>query len=294
VNRMTGRGLLFVSAVTLITGLLPTAVAEASTIVHATAGHATIATAQLVSLRPDLVLKQKLPNSTLATAQPISPTHISTDVIGSITKPHPAIFFAFALKAGKQIHLSLEPGVPATQSTELLLYDNFGNLVAIAAGNAHDGSGSVIDFTITGTGTWTAEVTGYSGAPASARIFKYDLRITPVHYATDVSGNFGANNKPGFYAISVRANNQLQLSVSAAHPATQFPELLLYDNNGNLVAIAAGNGSDGSTSVIDFTAATPGTWTVEVTGSSSAPPGNHFNYDLTVRGATGKGPVVPT
>jgi hypothetical protein len=36
-------------------------------------------------------------------------------------------------------------------------------------------------------------------------------------------------------------------------PAVQFPELLWFDNNGNLVAIAAGNAADGSSSVIDFT-----------------------------------------
>ena len=32
-----------------------------------------------------------------------------------------------------------------------------------------------------------------------------------------------------------------------------YPELLLYDPNGNLVAVAAGNASDGRNSVIDFT-----------------------------------------
>ena len=73
--------------------------------------------------------------------------------------------------------------------------------------------------------------------------------------------------------------------------------MLLYDNNGNLVAIANGNAADGSSSVIDFTipAGEGGNWTAEVTGSPSVPPGttNFFNYDLLITGDTGVGPVDP-
>ena len=50
-----------------------------------------------------------------------------------------------------------------------------------------------------------------------------------------------------------------------------LPELLLYDPNGNLVAIANGNGANGSDSVIDFTIpdGDGGAWTAQVTGSGS-------------------------
>ena len=53
-----------------------------------------------------------------------------------------------------------------------------------------------------------------------------------------------------------------------------YPELLLYDPNGNLVAVAAGNASDGRNSVIDFTVpdGDAGTWTIEVTASPNTPP----------------------
>ena len=68
-----------------------------------------------------------------------------------------------------------------------------------------------------------------------------------------------------------------------------YPELLLYDPNGNLVAIAAGNASDGRNSVIDFTVpdGDAGKWTIEVTPSPNTPMPTQGEYGLLVTGATG-------
>lgn len=69
-------------------------------------------------------------------------------------------------------------------------------------------------------------------------------------------------------------------------------ELLLYDNNGNLVAIASGNASDGLSSIIDFTipGGETGNWRAEV---SSVDPSILYNYDLAIQGSTGVGPINP-
>ena len=68
-----------------------------------------------------------------------------------------------------------------------------------------------------------------------------------------------------------------------------YPELLLYDPNGNLVAVAAGNASDGRNSVIEFTVpdGDAGNWTIEVTSSPNTPLPTQGEYGLLVTGATG-------
>ena len=105
------------------------------------------------------------------------------------------------------------------------------------------------------------------------------------------------SQQAGFFALSADAGDNLHLVVSAGTPATQFPELLLYDPNGNLVAVAAGNAPDGSSSVIDFTVpgGDAGAWSAEVAGSSGPP--IRIRTCLTtifsIRGDTGVGPINP-
>jgi len=258
------------------------------------------ATAQGVPLMPNLVLKQKRPNDTLATAQPVSPTHYAVDVLGALTQRQPSAFFAVALAQGNHLHLHVAAKDPTKGFPELLLYDQNANLVAIANGNGSNGSDSVIDFTIPAgdSGSWTVQVTGSPSAPSvKATHFPYDLqaKTAEMPYRTDVHGRFVA--KSGFYAVAVNVGDHLHLHVAAKDPTKGFPELLLYDQNANLVAIANGNGSNGSDSVIDFTIPDggSGTWATEVTGSPSVvdPKKNHFAYDLDIEGARGLGPVVP-
>ena len=276
--------------------------ASGDTFTTATGTDTTLATAQQISVTPDLIIHQIAPNFMLGTAQPVSPQYMASEVLGSIAATHTQEFFGFQATAGANLQLFVSAAHPATQFPELLLYDNNGNLVAIANGNAPDGSSSEIDFTIPSgaSGNWSAEVIGSPGAPDPAtNFFNYDLRLsgTVMTYTTDVLGALTDPNKPGFYSIATNSGDILQLFVSAAHPASQFPELLLYDNNGNLVAIANGNAPDASSSVIDFSipSGASGNWTAEVAGSPSVPNPNTnlFPYDLKIEGDTGTGRVNP-
>lgn len=177
----------------------------------------------------------------------------------------------------------------------MLLYDPSGNLVAVAAGNAPDGSSSIIGFTVPlgDAGKWTSQITSSPNYPPTN--FNFDLRITGSFqtYQTDVLGTYDAANHSGFYAVGANVGDNLHFFVKAG--ATGAAELLLYDPNGNLVAVAAGNAADGVSSIIDFTvpAGDAGNWFVEVTGSPNVPDPNFFDYDLQISGATGLGPINP-
>lgn len=97
----------------------------------------------------------------------------------------------------------------------------------------------------------------------------------------------------GFYSFSENVGDGLALSVSSLPSASQAAELALYDDNGNLVAVADGNEPDGLSSTIDYTVpiGEGGTWYADVEpGGSSLTP---FKYDLTIQGPTGFGPINP-
>ena len=135
---------------------------------------------------------------------------------------------------------------------------------------------------------------GSPNAPNPAtNFFSYDLKLTGsvIQYSTNVLGALTDPTDPGFYAVSANVGDQLHFLVDAGTPATQFPELLLYDANQNLVAIANGNASNGSSSIIDFTVPSgdAGVWTAEVSTLAAVP----FNYDLLIQGDTGSGPIDP-
>jgi len=280
--------------------VLPAGIAHAATTVKSKHNNDSVATAQPVSLQADLVLRQKAHTGTPATAQPVSPTHMAVDVFGTITHHQAAAFFSFDLQPGDAPHFVVSAKDPTKGFPELLLYDENGNLVAVAAGNGANGSDSVIDFTIPGgaAGSWTVEVTQSPNVPLAKNYFSYDLRIsgTPMTYRTDVLGRIGSSNKTTFAGVAARDGDPLHFHVSAKDPTKGFPEMLLYDESGNLVAVAAGNGANGSDSVIDFTipGGAAGSWTVEVTQSPNVPLAkNYFPYDLEITGATGAGPVIP-
>ena len=86
---------------------------------------------------------------------PSVPVNSNVAAVGHLTANGTAgatNYFGFAETAGAQIGLYGKATQPPNQGTELLLYDNNGNLVAIASGNAPDGLSSIIDFTVpTGT-----------------------------------------------------------------------------------------------------------------------------------------------
>jgi hypothetical protein len=264
--------------------------AGASTFTYSNGTNLTLGTAQQLSLTPNLVIGQVAPNFTLATAQPVSPQYMAYDVLGTINATHPQAYFGFGANVNDNINMLLRPVNPTNQLTELLLYDNMQNLVAVASGNYFDGLSSDIQFTVpTGqNGVWTSEVT--SQTPAT---YRYDLHfITPLGapYTTNVIGNFNNVAQPNFYSIAANVGDNLHFDLMPATPG-KLTELLLYDENGNLVAVASGNGSDGLSSVIDFTVPSGegGNWTAEV--STYLP--DFYRYDLLIQGDTGVGPVNP-
>ena len=122
-----------------------------------------------------------------------------------------------------------------------------------------------------------------------------DITATELSGDNKLGGALGyhnSNNSAGdFYAVNVNAGDNLAFTTSTpAGGPNEFvnvlnPELLLYDANGNLVAVADGNAPDGRNSVIDFTvpAGDAGTWTVEVTSAD----GSSGEYGLLATGATG-------
>jgi PEP-CTERM motif len=182
----------------------------------------------------------------------------------------------------------------------LLLFDPNGNLVAIASGNASDGLSSIIDFTVPGGdgGEWQTAIT--QGITTTSPI-NYRLQFqTPYAalslFTTNVIGSGQEmNGGLGTYDVNANAGDNLTFDVNAATPSTGT-ELLLFDANGNLVAIAAGNGGDGLSSIIDFTVPSgdAGEWKIQVVPDSLLPTPQPYPYDLAIQGFSGLGPVNPS
>jgi len=276
------------------------AAAMATTITIATGANTSLAAAQLIS-QPDLIINQAAPNYSLANTQPVSPQYYAALCCGRPRRGnagHTPGFFSLSANAGQNISMRVS-STGSAQATELLLYDPHGKLVAIAAGNGADGLSSDIQFTVPNGdgGHWVTEVTSSPNANPATDLFNYDLRVaSPISYSTDVLGALNNPNDPGFYAINAQVGDALDLTATATSPLGGPDELLLYDPNGNLVAVAAGNAPDGVSSAIQFTVpqGDPGNWVAEVAGSPNVNPNtNLFDYDLNIKGATGAGPISP-
>ena len=106
-----------------------------------------------------------------------------------------------------------------------------------------------------------------------------------------VLGDFQTANGGDYYAVRVKAGDNLTFTTSTpAGGANEFvntldPELLLFDENGKLVAVADGNASDGRNSVITYKVpkGDAGVWTIEVTSADAT----QGEYGLQATGATG-------
>ena len=158
-------------------------------------------------------------------------------------------------------------------------------------------------------GTYYVQVTGDGGAQFNLVVARgADFNTQPNNQypssqnitATELTGDNKLGGALGYLQstsgadyYSVDANVGDNLAFTTTTPAggpNEFinildTELLLFDANGNLVAIAAGNAPDGRNSVIDFTVpgGDAGTWTIAVT----SPDGTWGEYGLLATGATG-------
>jgi hypothetical protein len=103
------------------------------------------------------------------------------------------------------------------------------------------------------------------------------------------------NGSLGAYNVNANAGDNLSFDVHATTPLTGT-ELLLSDPNGNLVAVAAQNGSDGFSSIIDFTVPSgdAGEWQIQVAPDPNIPVPQAYAYDLAIQGFSGLGPVNPS
>jgi hypothetical protein len=224
-------------------------------------------------------------------------------VTGHLTAPPTAgsnNYFNFAEAAGANIGLYGAATSPPSQGTELLLFDPNGNLVAVASGNAPDGLSSIIDFTVPGGdgGEWQTAITqGISTTlPISYRL-EFQTPYTALSlFTTNVIGSGQEKNGVlGTYDVNANVGDNLVFNVNATTTLTGT-ELLLYDPNGNLVAVAAQNGSDGFSSVIDFTVpgGDAGEWQIQVVPDQIIPVPTPYAYDLAIQGFSGLGTVNPS
>ena len=90
--------------------------------------------------------------------------------------------------------------------------------------------------------------------------------MSPSYYAVDALGSVTGSNSE-YFNIGVTAGQNIAFGVNSTSPANPGTELLLYDANGNLVAIASGNASNGVSSLLGFTVPVgdAGNWTIAVT-----------------------------
>ncbi len=209
-------------------------------------------------------------------------------------------YFNFAESDGAQIGLHGAATSPPNRGTELLLFDPNSNLIAVASGNAPDGLSSIIDFTVPGGdgGAWQTAITqGVNTTSAINYRLEFQLPYSALSaFTTNVIGSGQEKNGSlGAYDVNASVGDNLAFDVNATTPLTAT-ELLLYDPNGNLVAIASQNGSDGLSSIIDFTVpgGDAGEWQIQVAPSPNIPVPQAYAYDLAIQGFSGLGPVNPS
>lgn len=234
---------------------------------------------------------------------PSIPVSSNVAVVGHLTAPGTAgatNYFGFAETAGAQISLYGTATSPPNQATELLLYDNTSNLVAIASGNAPDGRSSIIDFAVPAgaDGTWQTAITqGLSDTPPFNYLLQLQMPYTALSpFTTNVIGSGQEKNGSlGAYDVNANVGDNLSFDIHATTTRTAT-ELLLYDPNGNLVAIASQNGFDGFSSIIDFQVpgGDAGEWQIQVAPSPNTPVPQAYAYDLAIQGFSGLGPVNPS
>jgi len=252
---------------------------------------------------------------TLATAQPLD--SYATPIIGHIDRmaalgtlgrpPAPTTdFYSFRLDQGESVWVVVSSRNGKT--VHFMLDDAQGDVLrlSVTGTNVNAALNNVV------AGTYYVAVAGAAGAQYNVVItrgadFSIQPHSTPATAqnvtATLRSGDPGLGGALGyltnsgstigtdFYAVNANVGDNLQFATSTPGGRINnfFPELLLFDPNGNLVAVAAGNAADGRNSVIDFTVpqGDAGTWTIEVTPSPNTEAPTQGEYGLLVTGATG-------
>jgi len=206
------------------------------------------------------------------------------------TESSSPIYASIPVISGDNLEVTVtSPDLASGNTTEALLFDGQGNLVAVAAGNGSNGS-SVIEFTASSGGDWSAAV-----ANDGSGSYNFNMSITgetgtgmPI-----LEQFFAGQTSSTTEAITIPSNvgDVLQLNLLGLNSPGVQTGLLLFDASGNLVAVASGNASDGTDSVIEFDVPSgeAGNWTAEAITETSS-----YAYDLSVYGETAGTAYAPT
>ena len=89
--------------------------ARADVVTVSNGTNTTLATAQPISLAPDLNLNQMPPNYSYGTAQPVSPLWYGSDVLGSISATTTQEFFGVSVTVGQNLDMQVSSTLPAVQ-----------------------------------------------------------------------------------------------------------------------------------------------------------------------------------
>ena len=183
--------------------------------------------------------------------------------------------YSVELAGGESASIALQ-GLNNSDVSFTLLDDN-GDVLAYSSPGATNYTAGLNNFVSPDDETYYVQVTGTSGDTFNLVVTRgADFTTQPTNSlaaaqnitATEQSGSskqggalgfFQTSNGGDYYAVQVKVGDHLQFTTSTpAGGPNEFintldPELLLYDENGNLVATAAGNAPDGRNSVIDYT-----------------------------------------
>ena len=263
------------------------------------------------------------PNNSPATAEDLMPSAIPLGsnggqqmaVLGNLAGrpsqpwPDPADLYRLFLRSNQTasyVVAGQDAGVP-----HLKLENGLGQALALGASGASNLSQAIQGFVAPQDGYYFVAVTGDAGVnytllvtlnaafglqPISSAATAQPLAV-PTVCATLT--NPPAAISLSYYRVAANADDHLHFATATPSPGPAelangfYPELLLFDPNGDLVAIANGN-ADGVNSVIDFTVPDGwgGNWAVAVSPSPSTPSVTHGDYFLTVQGETGAFPPL--
>ena len=203
--------------------------------------------------------------------------------------------YSFSLNQGESATIALES--LNGKNGSFTLYDDQGNVLGLSSPGATNYTAGLNNFVAQNDGTYYVQVTGDPGLqfnlvvtrgadfttqPHTTLATAQDITATEQSGVPETGGALGYLSSPNgtdFYSVNANAGDNLHFATTTPAGGPNefvnnlYPELLLYDPNGNLVAIADGNASDGRNSVIDFTVpdGDAGKWTIEVTASPNTP-----------------------
>ncbi len=217
--------------------------------------------------------------------------------------------YSFALDQGESATIVIQSLTSDDSNISFTLYDDNGDVLGYSSPDASNYTAGLNNFVAPGDGTYYVMVTGDPGVQFNLVVTRgADFNTQPNNQypsaqditATEQSGDNKLGGVLGYlqttdgtdyYSVNVNAGDNLAFTTTTPSGGggqfinTLDTELLLFDANGNLVAVAAGNAPDGRNSVIDFTVpdGDAGTWTIAVT----SPDGTYGEYGLLATGATG-------